>query len=173
MYGKHFESMYEGSMYGAGVVVFAVWGYVIAFTHKSRVELNPRKLADTLGGKVEEIEEAIKKLQEKDPESRNKEYEGRRLVKEGEYQYYVPSWESYQNLKNEDARREQNRLAQMRWREKQRKWSKVIPKTAQQKRFEETGEMPNETFKAVYPPSVIAANSTPPVPVDGDGKAPV
>ena len=30
MYGKHFASMYEGSLYGSGAVVFAVWGYVIA-----------------------------------------------------------------------------------------------------------------------------------------------
>jgi hypothetical protein len=112
MYGKHFESMYEGSMYGAGLAVFAVWGYVIAYTRDSRIELNPRKLADTLGGTVEEIKQAIETLMNEDPESRHKEEGGRRLIKEGEFQYRVPSWEYYQGIKNEQARREYNREAQ-------------------------------------------------------------
>ena len=29
-FGKHFASMYEGSLVGSGPVVFAVMGYVIA-----------------------------------------------------------------------------------------------------------------------------------------------
>lgn len=111
MYGKHFESLYEGSMYGAGVAVFAVWGYVIAKTHHSRIELNPRKLADTLGGDVNEIEEAIGFLCRPDPHSRNQTREGRRLIKEGQFQYYVTGWEEYQSIRNEIERREYNKLA--------------------------------------------------------------
>lgn len=112
MYGKHFESMYDGSMYGAGIAVFAVWGYAISHTRKSRVELNPRKLADTLGGKIEEIEQAISFLRKPDPESRFKEHEGRRMIKEGEFQYFLPSWESHQAIRNADDRREYNRIKQ-------------------------------------------------------------
>ena len=118
MYGKHFESMYDGSMYGAGVAVFAVWGYVISHAREGVVELNPQMLAHTLGGKEEEIIAAIKKLQSPDPRSRHKEYEGRRLIKEGEYQYRVPSWEYYQTIKTADALREYNRLAKRRQRNK-------------------------------------------------------
>jgi hypothetical protein len=114
MYGRHFESMYEGSMYGAGLAVFAVWGYVIAHTKASRVELNPKKLSDTLGGDIKDIESAIGFLRKPDPASRFKEHDGRRLVKEGEYQYFVPSWETYARIKNEEDRREQNRVAQQR-----------------------------------------------------------
>lgn len=112
MFGKAFESMYEGSMYGAGVSVFAVWGYVIAKTYKSRVELNPRRLADTLGAEIGEIEEAIDFLMQPDKESRHKEHEGRRLIREGQFQYFVPSWETYQKIRNENDRREYNRLKQ-------------------------------------------------------------
>lgn len=112
MYGKHFESMYEGSMYGAGIAVFAVWGYVISHAHFGRVELNPKKLADTLGGKQEEIEAAIEYLQRADSESRNKEHEGRRMIKEGEFQYFLPSWKKYQTIRNAEERREYNRVKQ-------------------------------------------------------------
>ena len=120
MWGKHFESMYEGSMYGAGVAVFAVWGYVISHARKGRVELNPKKLADTLGGTVDEIQEAINKLTQPDPQSRHKQNEGRRLIKNGEFQYEIPSWESYQAIRNEDDRREYNRIKQAEYRAKRR-----------------------------------------------------
>ncbi len=125
MYGKHFESMYDGSMYGSGVAVFAVWGYVISHTREGRIELNSRKLADTLGGEVKEIEDAIAFLEKPDAESRQKEHGGRRLLKEGEYQYAVPSWEHYQRLKNEADRREYNREAKRR--ERARKRPKSLP----------------------------------------------
>lgn len=120
MYGKHFESMYEGSMYGAGIAVFAVWGYVIAHVRKSRVELNPVKLAHTLGGEVSDIESAITVLTEPDPKSRHKTHEGRRLIREGEFQYFVPSWETYQAIRNADDRREYNRQKQAEYRAKKR-----------------------------------------------------
>lgn len=126
MYGKHFESMYEGSMYGSGVAVFAVWGYVIAHTRKSRVELNPKKLSDTLGGTISEIEAAIKFLMSPDPNSRHKEHGGRRLIKEGEFQYFLPSWESYQKIRNADERREYNRVKQAEYRSKRNPMKKSV-----------------------------------------------
>lgn len=118
MFGKHFASMYEGSMYGAGIAVFAVWGYVIANCNKGAVELNPKKLADTLGGTMQEVTEAIQFLERPDEHSRFKEYGGRRLVKEGEFQYRVPSWEFYRQIRNEDERREYNRKKQAEYRAK-------------------------------------------------------
>jgi len=108
-FGKHFVSMYEGSMFGAGLNVFAVWGYVIAHVQKQRVELNPKLLAATLGGDIEDIEAAIDYLTQPDPESRCKEHEGRRLVREGQFQYFVPTARIYRGMRDEDARREYNR----------------------------------------------------------------
>lgn len=118
MYGKAFESMYEGSMYGAGVAVFAVWGYVIAKTHHSHIELNPKKLADTLGGTPEQIQTAIDYLCRPDPASRNKTHQGRRLVKEGAFQFFVTGFEEYSRMRNEEERREYNRLAKQKERAK-------------------------------------------------------
>lgn len=120
MWGKHFKSMYDGSMYGAGVAVFAVWGYVIGHAHNSRVELNVKKLSDTLGGDEKEIQKAIDFLCAPDPRSRWKEHGGRRLIPEDEYQYFVPSWAHYAAIRSEEDRKEQNRRAQTVYRAKKK-----------------------------------------------------
>ncbi len=116
MWGKHFESMYDGSMYGAGLDVFAVWGYVISHARNGTIELNPKKVSDTLGGTMEDVQKAITFLMSPDPKSRWKTHGGRRLVKEGEFQYLIPSWDFYHAIRNEEERREYNRRKQAQYR---------------------------------------------------------
>lgn len=112
MYGKSFESMYSGSMVGAGINVFAVWGYILTLARNGAVEINPKVVAFILGGEEKEIEAALKFLEKPDPESRSKAEGGRRLVREGQFQYRVVNWEVYQGLRSEEARREYNRRKQ-------------------------------------------------------------
>lgn len=116
MYGKAYESMYEGSMIGAGINVFAVWNYIIAKNRLGVIEINPKLLAFTLGGTADEVESALAFLQRPDPESRSKLEEGRRLVKEGQFQYRLVNWEHYDRMKNEADRREYNRRKQAEYR---------------------------------------------------------
>jgi hypothetical protein len=112
--------MYEGSMYGAGLAVFAVWGWVISHQRGGCVEINTKKLADTLGGTVDEIEGAIAFLEKPDPvHSRCKDHEGRHMVREGQYQFKVPAWEYYQTIRDENGRREYNRVMKAVWRARQ------------------------------------------------------
>lgn len=120
MYGKIFSSTFSGSMFGAGPDVFAVWAYVIANAQDSRVELSPRVLAATIGTTPDRVEEAIEYLCRPDPESRNPEHDGRRLVKEGQYQYLVVSHSIYRSLQDEEARREYNAARQRVCRAKKR-----------------------------------------------------
>lgn len=117
MYGKHFESLYEGSMVGSGAVVFAVWGYVIAKMKPDKevgaqVTLNARLLEAILGETEEKIQTAIEFLCAPDPRSRTKTEEGRRLVRLGEFDYRVVNGAKYRWIQDEDSRREQNRVAQ-------------------------------------------------------------
>ncbi len=111
MYGKAFSQMYTGSMYGAGLHVFAVWGWVIAHTHHSddSVEINPKLLAAALGGSLENIVDALAYLCAPDKHSRSPEEDGRRLVKEGEFVYRVVNAEKYHKMQDDDARRESSR----------------------------------------------------------------
>ena len=125
MYGKAFSSMYEGSMYGAGVTVFAVWNYALAFMKPvmdqevMMVELNPRAIADRLGKVSEqEVASAIEFLCSPDPNSRSKEEEGRRLVRTGQFEYRVVNGWKYTKILNEEQRRRMNATYQKKYREK-------------------------------------------------------
>ena len=128
MYGKHYVSMYEGSMIGAGSAYFAVWGYIIAhmkpdWKSGSWVELNPQIIAFVLGEKVEVVEEVLGRMQEPDSRSRSQEEGGRKLVKLGEYAYRVVNGMKYRSIRNEEARRNYQRD----WIRVKRKNSKPLP----------------------------------------------
>jgi len=112
MYGRHFESMYTGSMVGAGSDVFAVWGYVISHCRDGIVELNPKVVAAMIGCEEGRIEEALEYLQTPDPQSRCQNNKGRRIVKIKPFVYEVSSWDEYQTIGKEADRREYLRVKQ-------------------------------------------------------------
>lgn len=123
MFGKHFASMYDGSMIGAGAHVFALMGYVIA-NHKpdkkvgGQVRLNPALLATVFGEPESRVQEAIDYLCAPDPRSTTPAEEGRRLVKIGQFDYRVVNAMKYLRIRNEEERREQNRINQQNHRKK-------------------------------------------------------
>jgi len=124
MYGKSFETKFEGSMVGAGFHVYAVWDYCITKNRCGIVELNPKLLAFVLDGGREGsekmVEEAIEYLTRPDPKSRSPESEGRRLVKEAQYQYRMVNWQYYESIKSIADLREYNRRKQAEYRERKR-----------------------------------------------------
>lgn len=99
-------------MFGAGTDVFAVWGYIIANTTNSTVEINPTLLASILGSTTERVEAALDFLCSPDTRSRNPDEDGRRLIKQGPFQYHVVSHQHYRDIRNEDDRRAYNRTKQ-------------------------------------------------------------
>jgi hypothetical protein len=126
MYGKIFSSMFTGSMYGAGSPVFALMSYVIANMRPDKevgfqVELNVKDLANRIGETEETIQKALDHLCAPDGESRTSKEGGRRLVKIGSFDYRVVNGVQYAELRNEEERREKNRIRQQRHREKLKK----------------------------------------------------
>ncbi len=116
MYGRIFESLYEGSMVGSGSAMFAVWPYVIAKMKPDKemgaqVDLNPELLAFVLGEESEVIQKVIEKLCSPDPKSRTPAEDGRRLIKLGQFTYQVVNGAKYIALRNEEDRRRSNRIA--------------------------------------------------------------
>lgn len=119
MYGKVFASMFTGSMVGTGAINFAVMSYVIANMRPDRtagaqVELNPRLLAMILGEPEGIVAAAIAFLCEPDQNSRTEGEDGRRLVRLGQFDYRVVNGAKYRAIRDEETRREQNRLAKQR-----------------------------------------------------------
>lgn len=107
MFGKFFASTFTGSMVGAGLNVFATWGYIIANTRADGfVDLNPPIIAATLGCDVKEIESAIATLCSPDAHSRSKKENGCRLVKKAPFLYFVPTYSDYRSIRDDDSRRE-------------------------------------------------------------------
>lgn len=122
-FGKHYASMYQGSMIGAGAVVFAVMGYVIAnqvpdAEMRMVVELNPKLLGFILGEAESAVAGAIEFLCAADCGSRTKAQEGSRLVRQGEFLYWVVNGQKYRKMQDPARRREQNREAKRRERAK-------------------------------------------------------
>lgn len=113
--------MYEGSMVGAGLDVFGVWNYCIIRNRSGIIELNPKLLAFVLGAKEDVIAGAIEKLCRPDPQSRSQDHEGRRLIKDGQFQYRMVNWATYDALKTAADLREYNRRKQAEHRERERK----------------------------------------------------
>ncbi len=128
MYGKHFSSTYTGSMVGSGLHVFAVWGYIIANTEKDgHIELNPAILAAILGCSKKEIEAAIQVLTAPDSNSRSKKADGRRLIQEAAFLYFVPTYSDYREIRDDEDRKNYMREYMREYRKKEPVNSSVKP----------------------------------------------
>ncbi len=77
----------------------------------AQVELNPKLLAFMIGESEAVITKAIEFLCEVDPKSRTPDEGGRRLVKIGTYDYWVVNGKKYLEIRDEESRRESNRMA--------------------------------------------------------------
>jgi hypothetical protein len=108
-FGLAYEGIFDGSMYGAGPTVYAVWFYVIANGYGGQVTLNPRKLADNLGATLEDVEAAIELHCAPDPKSRTQTDEGRRLRHLGGFTYEVVNHDLYKSARALEEKRAYDR----------------------------------------------------------------
>lgn len=161
MYGKFFASAFEGSMMAAGPEVFAVWAYVIAKTHDSIVELNPRLLAAVIGSTTERMQSAIDVLCAPDHASRSTAADGCRLVKQGQYQYHVTNHTAYKAIRNEDDRRAYNREAKRKERAKKADVKRPVNDSQRNSIASAQAETETETEEKQENPSSASADAPP------------
>lgn len=111
-FGKIFESLYSGSMIGAGEHVFALWPYCIAHVRPPRgmVEVNPRLVASVIGTTPANIQSALDFLCAPDLESRSKLEDGKRLIREGQFLYRMVNFPEYRKKMSAAAKAEYQRL---------------------------------------------------------------
>lgn len=128
MYAKLFTSIYQGTLRGDshGLLVFT--NLIAHADSAGHVDIHPRAIADEVGLTLEQVRAALLKLEAPDEESRSPELEGRRIVRLNEHRdwgWQVVNYLKYRAIRDEEDRREQNRLAQQRWRERQQGKSTV------------------------------------------------
>ena len=88
------------------------------------VDKHWRAIADETGLTEAKVKAAIVLLEGPDIESRSPEMDGARLVRMDEHRawgWQITNYAKYRAIRNEDDRREQNRLAQQRFRDKHSK----------------------------------------------------
>jgi len=82
------------------------------------VELNPFLVSVQIGISKESVQKVLEFLASPDPASRSKQEEGRRIERISEYSYKVINYSYYRSIRTNEDRKQQNRLAQKRFRDK-------------------------------------------------------
>jgi hypothetical protein len=129
IYAKLFSSIYQGTLRGDahGLLVFT---NLLAHADKTGiVDIHPRAIADEVGLPEPDVRIALLRLEAPDEESRTPDEDGRRIIRTDAHRVWgwrIVNHAKYRAIRNEDDRREQNRLAQERWRNKNK------PKSAEE-----------------------------------------
>jgi hypothetical protein len=114
MYVKLFRSIFQGTLRGNsnGLLVFT--NLLANCDRDGVVDVHPRAIAEEVGLDVETVRAVLVDLESPDAESRTPDEEGRRIVRMDEHRVWgwrVVNYGKYRAIKNEEDRREANRLA--------------------------------------------------------------
>jgi hypothetical protein len=121
MYAKLFMSLYQGTLRGCADEILVFTNLIAYANSNGEVDKHWRAIADETGISVTRVKKAIANLEAPDPESRSPEEDGRRIVPMDEHRAWgwkIVNYAKYRAIRNEDDRREQNRAAQQRYRDK-------------------------------------------------------
>jgi hypothetical protein len=126
MYAKIFASLYQGTLRGKSDEILVFTNLLANADKEGFVDKHWRAIAEETGLSETEVRDAILKLESPDPDSRSPEMNGCRISRIDEHRawgWHITNYLKYRAIKNEEDRREQNRQAQAKWREKQSKQS--------------------------------------------------
>jgi len=130
MYGKIFESIYDGSLAcGDWKALITFQQLIILADQDGVVDMTDIAIHRRTTIPLEIIQKGIEELLKPDPHSRSKDEDGRRLVlldSERDWGWVIVNYEHYRKLANAAERREQNRQAQQRSRAKRQHMSAPV-----------------------------------------------
>jgi len=119
MYGKVFASLYQGTLRGKAHEILVFTNMLACADKEGCVDKHFRAIADEVGLTVDEVKAAIEVLESPDSESRSPEKDGRRIIRINDHRAWgweIVNYGKYRAIRNDEERREQNRLAQEKWR---------------------------------------------------------
>lgn len=120
MYAKIFTSLYQGTLRGKSHAILVFTNLLAHCDSTGMVDMHPSAIADEVGLPVGDVRTALEYLESPDTESRSPEANGCRIIRLDEHRawgWQVVNHAKYRAIRSEEDRREQNRLAQQRWRE--------------------------------------------------------
>jgi hypothetical protein len=123
MYVKLFASMYQGTLRGKSDEILVFTNLLAHCDQHGYVDKHWRAIAEETGISEDRVRAAVVALESPDSDSRSKEMNGCRLIRIDDHRawgWQVVNYGKYRNIRNEEDRREQNRLAKQRQRERQR-----------------------------------------------------
>lgn len=129
MYVKLFTSIYQGTLRGKSNCLLVFTNLLAHADAYGIVDVHPRAIAEEVGLTVEQVRTALVELESPDPESRSPEEDGRRIVLTDEHRAWgwrIVNYVKYRSIRSEEERREQNRLAQERFRNKSKPPSATV-----------------------------------------------
>lgn len=121
MYCKLFASLYQGTLRGCSNEILVFTNLLAHCDSAGMVDKHFRAISEETGLGIDAVRASIEILESPDPESRSPELNGARIVRMDEHRAWgwrVVNYGKYRAIRNEEDRREQNRLAQQRFREK-------------------------------------------------------
>lgn len=136
MYVKLFASLYQGTLRGKPDEILVFTNLLAHADKDGVVDIHWRAIADEVGLPPDRVKAAIENLEMPDSESRSPEEDGKRLIRLDEHRAWgwrVTNYAKYRGIKNEDERREQNRVAQEKWRNKNKQPSSDVNESNQDK----------------------------------------
>ena len=119
MYGKIFESIYEGSLYGHWEAIVTFQAMIVLANEDGELDMTPQALAGKTSIPIHVIKAGLAILQKPDPDSRSPLHEGRRIIplEEGRaFGWQIVNYTHYRNLASrEDKKRaDRDRVAEKR-----------------------------------------------------------
>lgn len=112
MYGKIFESMYDGTLAADWKAMVTFQQMIVLADQDGIIDYTPPALARRTGIPLEIIEHGIKKLEEPDPYSRTPDEDGRRICRLDNHRpwgWYIVNYDRYRMMASREERRIKDR----------------------------------------------------------------
>lgn len=113
MYGKIFDSMYEGTLYGHWEAIVTLQQMLVLCDAEGIIDITPQALAARTSIPLEIIEKGIRILSEPDQYSRTPGEDGKRIVPLEEHRpwgWQIVNYLKYRNLQSREQKREADRV---------------------------------------------------------------
>jgi len=101
VYGKIFESIYDGSLYGHFEAIVTFQALIVLADEHGLIDISPQALAGRTSYPLDIIKTGLKVLQQSDPHSRSQDEDGKRIVpldNGREFGWRIVNYDYYRNL---------------------------------------------------------------------------